>query len=70
MVDKLVKERNEDIDEEKLTEIDLSEHGNKYAFYYTICIVLALIALTICIGIGTYFVHYKYMNGNKENVSR
>ena len=32
-------------------------------------IVLAVIALTISIGIGAYFAYYKYMKRNKENVS-
>ena len=32
-------------------------------------IVLGVIALAICIGIGAYFT-YKYMNRNKENVSK
>ena len=35
-----------------------------HSFYYLGCIALA-----ISIGIGAYFVYYKYMNGNKENVS-
>ena len=36
---------------------------------YTVFIVLAVIVLTICIGIGAYFGYYKYMNRNEENVS-
>ena len=32
-------------------------------------IILNVILLTICIRISTYFVYYKYMNSNKENVS-
>ena len=36
---------------------------------YTIHVVLVVIALTISIGIGAYFA-YKYINRNKENVSR
>ena len=35
----------------------------------TVCIVLGVIVLTICIEIIDYFVYYKYMNHNKENVS-
>ena len=69
LVDKLVEERNENIDEEKLTEIALFEHKNECVCYYTVFIVLGEIFLTICIGISTYFVYYKYMNRNKENVS-
>ena len=36
---------------------------------YAICVLLAVIALALSIGIGAYFA-YKYMNCNKENVSR
>ena len=32
-------------------------------------IVLFSIFFTINVGIGAYFVYYKYMNRNKENVS-
>ena len=37
----------------------LFEHGNEC--FYTVCDVLAVLVLTISIGIGTYFT-YKYMN--------
>ena len=38
--------------------------------YYKFFIVLAVIALTVSIGIGAYFVYYTYVNrNNKENVS-
>ena len=47
LVDKLVEECNENIDEAKLTEIALFEHKNECACYYTVFIVLALIALAI-----------------------
>ena len=60
--DKLVEECNENIDEVKLTEIALFEHKNKCVYYYTVFIVLAVIALTASIGIGAYFVYYKYMS--------
>ena len=33
-------------------------------------IVLFSIFFTISIGIATYFAYYKYMNHNKENVSK
>ena len=69
LVDKLIDECNENIDEAKLTEIALFEHNNECACYYTVFIVLAVIVLRICIGIGTCFVYYKYMDRNKENVS-
>ena len=69
LVDQLVEECNENIDEAKLTEIALFEHKNECACYYTVFIVLSVIVLTICIGISTYFVYYKYMKRNKENFS-
>ena len=39
----------------------LFEHRNECVCFYTVCVVLAVIALTISIGIGTYFA-YKCMN--------
>ena len=45
----------------------LFEHGNECVCSSTVCIVLAVLALTISIGIGAYFA-YRYMNCNKENV--
>ena len=70
MVDKLVEEYGENIDEKKLAEIALFEHKNDCACYYTVFIVLSVIVITICIGISAYFVYYKCMNRNKENVSK
>ena len=66
LVDKLVEECNENIDEAKLTEIAFFEHVNGCS--YIVCIVLGVIVLTICIGIGAYST-YKYINLNKENIS-
>ena len=68
LVDKLAEEYTENIDEAKLTGIALFEHGNECVCSYTVCIVLGVIVLTICIGIGAYFT-YKYIKHNKENVS-
>ena len=67
LVDKLTEERTENIDEAKLARIALLEHGSECVCSYTVCIVLAEIALTVSIGIGAYFT-YKYTNRNKENV--
>ena len=55
LLGKLVEEFNENIDEEKWTEIALFEHKNERVCYYTVFIVLSVIVLTICIGISTYF---------------
>ena len=69
LVDKLVEECSDNIDEAKLTEIALFEHGNECVCSYTVYIVQGVIALTICIGISAYFA-YKYINRKKENVSK
>ena len=61
MVDKLIEECTENIDEEKIAEVALFEHGNEGVYSYTICVILAVIALTISIGISACFA-YKYMN--------
>ena len=69
MVDKLVEECNENTDGAKLTETDLFEHKNECVCYSIVFAVVGVIVLTICIGINTYFIYYKYMNLNEENVS-
>ena len=63
-----MEERIENIDESKLTGIALFEHENECICSYTVCIVLGVVALTICIGIGAYFT-YKYISCNKKNIS-
>ena len=62
-----MEECTENIDEAKLTGVALLEHINEFLCSYTVCIVLTVIALTVSIGIGTYFT-YKDINRNKENV--
>ena len=47
----------------------LFEHGNECVCSYAICVVLAVIALTISIGIGAYFA-YKYMNHDKTDAKK
>ena len=64
-VDKLVEECTENIDEVKIT--SKNEHENKCSSC-TLYIVLFSIFFTISIRIATYFVYYKYMSCNKENV--
>ena len=63
----MVEECPETTDEVKTTEITLSkcnsiEHKNKSKSSCTIYVVLIAIVFTICIGIGSYFICYKYMN--------
>ena len=66
LVDKLVEECPENIDEAKM--VSENEHKNKCSSCI-LYIVLFSIFFAINIGIGAYFVYYKYMNHNKENVS-
>ena len=67
MVNKLVEECNETIDEVKLTKITLAENEKSYKSNSSILyIVLFSIFFTINVGIGAYFVYYKYTNHNKK----
>ena len=65
LVDKLIEECNENIDEE-VKILDKSEDKCSSCILY---IVLFSILFTINIGIATYFIYYKYINHNEENVS-
>ena len=67
LVDKLVEECTENIDEVEIA--SENEHEIKCSSC-TVYIVLFSIILAINIGIGIYFVYYKYMSCNKENVSK
>ena len=61
LVDKLVEECTENIEETRLVEITEHEYSS-----CTLYIVLFSVVFTVNMGIGTYFVYYKYMNCNKE----
>ena len=67
LVDKLIEECNENIEETSLIKINSTKCKSNSCILY---IVLFSIFFTINIGIATYFVYYKYMNHNKENVSK
>ena len=67
LVDKMIEECTENVEEAKITRITLFEcnsvkHKYKYRSSCTIYVVLIAIVFTICIGIGSYFIYYKYMN--------
>ena len=62
-MDKLVEECNEEIEETSLVKINSTRCKHNYCILY---IVLFSIFFTINIGIGAYFVYYKYMNRNKK----
>ena len=67
LVDKLVEECTETNNEVILAKIALAENENKHKrSSCTLYIVLFSMIFTINVGIGTYFVYYKYMNRNKE----
>ena len=74
MVDKLIEECTENVDEVKNAECNSIEcnfiENIHKCSSCTMYIVLFSIIFTIKIEITTYFVYYKYMNHNKENVSR
>ena len=67
LVDKLVEECTENIDG---VEIDNENKHKKECSSCIVYIVLFSIIVAINIGIGTYFVYYKYINRNKENISK
>ena len=69
LVDNLTEECTENTDEVKLAECSSVENICKCSSC-TLHIVLLSIILTINTGIATYFVYYKYMNRNNENVSK
>ena len=68
LVDKLVTKCTENIDEVKIAEItsmelyqtELHSAGHKNVCSYTICVILAVIALAISIGIGAYFAYSRW----------
>ena len=62
LVDKLFVECTEKIDEVKIAEITSTElhsawHENVWVCSYTICVILAVIALAISIVVGAYFAY-------------
>ena len=66
MIDKLIEECNENIKETNLNKINSTKYKSNSCILH---IVLFSIFFTINIGIATYFVYYKYINHNKENLS-
>ena len=48
--------------------ITLAEDENKSKSSCTIYVILIAIIFTILIGIGTYFIYYKYMNYDKKKL--
>ena len=69
LVDKLVEKCNESINKTRLVEKTLAEnkHENECSSC-TLYIVLFSLSFAINNGIGTYFVYFKYISHNKENI--
>ena len=65
LVDKLVEECTETVKEVKI----LNKNEDKCSSCI-LCIILFSIFFATNIGIATYFVYYKYINYNKENISK
>ena len=61
LVDKLVEKCTEYIDEGKIAGITLTELKSVCKCSCVLYIVLFSIIFTINIGVGTYFIYYKYM---------
>ena len=73
LLDKLFQECTENVKEveiAKITLMDSTEDENKCKSLCTVYFVLIAIVFTICIGIGTYFIYYKYMNHSKKTVPK
>ena len=70
LIDKLVEECSEIIDKAKMAKITLAEDQKKCKSSCTIYVVLISIIFIILIGIGTYFIYYKYMNHDEKSAPR
>ena len=67
LVNKLAEECIETNNEVQLAKIPLAENKNNHKYSScTLYILLFSIIFTINVGIGTYFVYYKFMNHSKE----
>ena len=59
LVDKLVERSSAEECTENIDEVKIANE-NECVYSYTICVVLAVIALAVSIGIGAYFVYFIY----------
>ena len=67
--DKLIEECTETVEKTKLVEtLAKNKHKCSSCTLYIILFWIFFIFFAINIGIGTYFIYYKCMNHNKENV--
>ena len=66
LADKLIDECNETTEETSLVnKINSTKCKHNSCILY---VVLFSIFFTVNVGIGAYFVYYKYMNRNKKNI--
>ena len=63
MVDKLLNECNETI----AKEVDIIDDNKNKCYSYKVHIVLFSMFFTINVGIGAYFVYYKYINKKDDS---
>ena len=59
-MDKLVEECIENADEVKIAKMALFQDENECVCSYLVCVVLAVIVLTISIGIDSYFLYFHW----------
>ena len=69
LVDKIIEECTKNIEEKRLVKKASAENKRKCSCC-TVYIVLFSIFVIVSIGIGIYFVYYKYMSRNEKNVSK
>ena len=67
LVNKLVEKCNETVQEKTLVKISSTKCKHNSCILY---IVLFSILFTTIVGIGAYFVYYKYTSPNKINLSK
>ena len=71
LVDNLIEKCTENIEETKLVKtLAKNKHKCSSCTLYIVLFWMFFIFFVINIEIGIYFTYYKYMNRNKENVSR
>ena len=71
LADRLIEECTENTEETWQVEKTTAKNEKKHkCSSCTVYIVLFFIILTINVGVGIYFVYYKYMTCNEKNVSK
>ena len=68
LVDKLIEECTENIDEVEITEITQYENKSSFCRLYIVLFWIFFTFSVINIGIGIYFIYYKYTSLNKKNL--